>query len=117
MTWYGGMSPMPTVPAPMVSMVMTSVRFRPIRSPKWPKIRRADWAGAEADEVGGEREQHPGVRVLPGKEDLGKDEGGDDPVEQEVIELDGAARSGGRDGAAGHDRLPGHCGTSGFGSG
>src|SRR5438132_8048687 len=27
--------------------------------------RRADWAGAEADEVGGEREQHPGVRVLP----------------------------------------------------
>jgi len=34
----GGISPTAMVEKPMMSKVATSVRLRPIRSPKWPKM-------------------------------------------------------------------------------
>ena len=36
---YDGSSPISAVPTPMISSVSSSIFLRPMRSPKWPKIR------------------------------------------------------------------------------
>ena len=59
--------------------------------------RRADRAGDKADEIGAERAQRRGQRILIGEIELAEDQPGRRAVEEEVIPLDGGADGGGDD--------------------
>ncbi|WP_200304729.1 hypothetical protein [Streptomyces adelaidensis] len=75
---------------PITTNVTTSVRLRPKRSPKWPRWRRPG-TGEEADGEGGERAELTGDGVVGGEEQRAEVRAGEQPVQAEVVELDGGA--------------------------
>ena len=64
-----------------------------------PEDRGPNRPGDKADGIDGKRLQHADQRVGFGKEQLAKDQTGDDAVEQEVVPLDRRADGAGDDGA------------------
>jgi hypothetical protein len=74
---------------PIISRVVMRVFFRPIRSPKWPKMTAPTGRAKKATAKVPKKATVPAAAPRAWKKTTGKTRGGGGAVDGEVVELDG----------------------------